>query len=183
MENGSKDIGMADCKDRIGMALRNDFQENVGVQSGETEYEQARELQERFSNELRVQIDQGLPVIPAPYLRTKTCNKEFTLVLDLDETLLHFEEIDENEGQLSIRPLADQFLKNMSEYFELVIFTAGTEEYADWALGYLESVDYISHRLYRQHALPFEGYYVKDLSRIGRDLKKMIIVDNIAQNF
>jgi CTD small phosphatase-like protein 2 len=71
----------------------------------------------------------------------------------------------------------------MEEYFELVIFTAGTEEYADWALNFLDNVACIKHRLYRQHALPFNGYYVKDLSRLGRDLTKTIIVDNIAENF
>ena len=122
----------------------------------------------------------------------------FTLVLDLDETLLHFEEVskylylkinfifiqlNENEGQLSIRPGADSFLKLMSSHFEIVIFTAGTEEYADWALSFLENVGCIKHRLYRQHALPFKGYYLKDLSRLGRDLDKTIIVDNIAENF
>lgn len=71
----------------------------------------------------------------------------------------------------------------MEQYFEIVIFTAGTEEYADWALTYLENVGSIKHRLYRQHALPFNGYYVKDLTRIGRDLSKTLIVDNIAENF
>lgn len=84
---------------------------------------------------------------------------------------------------MSIRPGADQFLKEMHELFELVIFTAGTEEYADWALMFLENVSLIKHRLYRQHALPFNGYYVKDLSRLGRDLSKTLIVDNIAENF
>jgi CTD small phosphatase-like protein 2 len=101
----------------------------------------------------------------------------------LDETLLHFEELNDNEGQLSIRPGADSFLKLMSTHFEIVIFTAGTEEYADWALEFMENVSCITHRLYRQHALPFKGYYVKDLSRIGRQLTKTIIVDNIAENF
>lgn len=71
----------------------------------------------------------------------------------------------------------------MSVYFEIVIFTAGTEEYADWALSFLENVACISYRLYRQHALPMGTFYVKDLSRIGRDLSKIIIVDNIAENF
>ena len=71
----------------------------------------------------------------------------------------------------------------MANHFELVIFTAGTEEYADWALEFMENVSSITHRLYRQHALPFKGYYVKDLSRIGRELSKTIIVDNIAENF
>lgn len=91
--------------------------------------------------------------------------------------------MNDNEGQLSIRPGADSFIKLMNQFYEIVIFTAGTEEYADWALTFLENVHLISHRLYRQHALPFNGYYVKDLSRIGRDLSKTIIVDNIAENF
>lgn len=47
----------------------------------------------------------------------------------------------------------------------------------------MENSNFISHRLYRQHALPFNGYYVKDLSRIGRDLSKTLIVDNIAENY
>jgi len=121
--------------------------------------------------------------LPAPYLRPKDNQSPYTLVLDLDETLLHFEEINDNEGQLSIRPGADSFLKLLSQYFEIVIFTAGTEEYADWALSFMENYSCITHRLYRQHALPFNGYYVKDLSRVGRDLSKTIIVDNIAENF
>jgi TFIIF-interacting CTD phosphatase-like protein len=37
----------------------------------------------------------------------------------------------------------------MEEYYELVIFTAGTEEYADWALNFLDNVVCIKHRLYR----------------------------------
>jgi hypothetical protein len=39
-----------------------------------------------------VQIDQGLKLVPAPYLPVKHDNG-YTLVLDLDETLLHFEEV------------------------------------------------------------------------------------------
>ena len=95
----------------------------------------------------------------------------------------YYLQLNETEGQLSIRPGADQFLKEMEEHYELVIFTAGTEEYADWALNFLENVSCIKYRLYRQHALPFNGYYVKDLSRLGRDLSKTLIVDNIAENF
>lgn len=37
--------------------------------------------------------------------------------------------------------------------------------------------------MYRQHALPYGPIFVKDLSRIGRDLSKTIIVDNVAENF
>jgi len=41
----------------------------------------------------------------------------------------------------------------------------------------------ISYRLYRQHALPCREFYIKDLSLLGRDLNKTIIVDNISENF
>ena len=42
----------------------------------------------------------------------------------------------------------------------------------------------IAHRLYRQHTLVTEeGIYLKDLARLGRELSKTIIVDNIADNF
>ena len=50
--------------------------------------------------------------------------KPYTLVLDLDETLLHYLEKNDYEGELKIRPGADEFLKIMSNYFELIIFTA-----------------------------------------------------------
>ena len=41
----------------------------------------------------------------------------------------------------------------------------------------------MQHRLYRQHADQTGPVFVKDLSRLGRDLKRTIIVDNVAQNF
>jgi CTD small phosphatase-like protein 2 len=50
----------------------------------------------------------------------------------------------------------------------------------------LDQLDYehcISYRLYRQHAIPAGQFYIKDLSRIGRDLSRTLIVDNVAENF
>ena len=134
------------------MSLREDYNDETNNQGKYGDFEHA---QDELSKHLRVQIDNGLKLVPAPYV-TKKSSKEYTLVLDLDETLLHFEEVsilflkainlicfklqlNDNEGQLSIRPGADSFLKLMNEYFQIVIFTAGTEEYADWALSFLEN--------------------------------------------
>lgn len=66
-----------------------------------------------------------------------------------------------------------------------MIFTAGMQDYADWAIPKLPCSDLISHRLYRHHALPCcDGrFYIKDLALLGRDLKKTIIVDNISENY
>lgn len=107
----------------------------------------------------------------------------YTLVLDLDETLVHFEAA---ERRFRIRPGCFDFLKRLSSpYFEIVIFTAASQDYADFILNVLDKDRRcIIHRLYRQHTLVTEdGIYLKDLSRLGRDLSKTIIVDNIAENF
>ena len=41
----------------------------------------------------------------------------------------------------------------------------------------------IKHRLYREHTLQVEGVNVKDLNKLGRDIKLTIIVDNVEGNF
>ena len=77
-----------------------------------------------------------------------------------------------------------EFLNQIQEYCEIVIFTAATKEYADLILDSLEiNKKYFDYRLYRQHT-SFHGIsIVKDLSWIGRNLDKTIIIDNIADNF
>ena len=71
----------------------------------------------------------------------------------------------------------------MSKYYELVIFTAGLKNYADWILDDFDTSRFILHRLYRNNCKLRRGVYVKDLSRLGRDLNRTIIIDNIAENF
>jgi Dullard-like phosphatase family protein len=106
----------------------------------------------------------------------------YTLVLDLDETLVHYVEIGD-EAEVLIRPYCCEFLAEMSQHYELVIFTAGLQDYADWVLDQLDTERYIKHRLYRNHTVQDGNAYLKDLSRLGRDLASTIIVDNVAENF
>ena len=104
------------------------------------------------------------------------------MVLDLDETLVHYYET-ASEGKYRIRPGCDTFLQEMSELYEVVIFTAAMQDYADWVLDTIDAKKRISYRLYRQHATATNVAFVKDLSRIGRPLNRTIIVDNVAENF
>ena len=60
-----------------------------------------------------------------------------------------------------VRPGTEDFLKKMSELFEIVIFTAAMQDYADWVLDQLDPDKYITHRCYRQHALPYGAIFVK----------------------
>ena len=113
--------------------------------------------------------------------------KEYTLVLDLDETLIHFSVNAESEGHLFFRPYLFHFLNAVSEFYELIIFTAGLKEYAKIVLDLIENrfgKKIFDYRLYREHTEPNdEGVYIKDLSKIGRNLQKTIIVDNTKENY
>lgn len=100
----------------------------------------------------------------------------------MDETLIHYYE-QQGEGAFRVRPGCDRFLKEMSELYEVGIFTAAMQDYADWVLDTIDPNKYISFRLYRQHATPTGMVYIKDLSKLGRPLQKTIIVDNVAENF
>lgn len=82
-----------------------------------------------------------------------------------------------------VRPGVRKFLRDMAECYEIVIFTAAMQDYADWVLDALDSEKLITHRLYRQHTRRTGHVFVKDLSLLGRDLGKCVIVDNVASNF
>ena len=63
---------------------------------------------------------------------------KYTLVIDLDEILIHYEDINQEEGQMKIRPMAEDFIQEMSKYFEIVIFTTEDPQYSEWAISYFE---------------------------------------------
>ncbi len=51
-------------------------------------------------------------------------NRQYTLILDLDETLIRFEETDDEGGYFLVRPFAQEFLNECAKYYEIIIFTA-----------------------------------------------------------
>jgi Dullard-like phosphatase family protein len=109
-------------------------------------------------------------------------NKIFTLVVDLDETLVHYVE-EESRAYVQVRPYADFFLNEMGKYFEIVIFTAAAEDYADIVLNELDKNNIIDYKLYRKHTEQINGVFIKDLSKLGRDINKIVIIDNNKDNF
>ena len=121
--------------------------------------------------------------VKPPFLPPLDTNKyKYSLILDLDETLVHYIE-EENRAYVQVRPYADFFLNEMAKHFELVIFTAAAEDYADIVLNELDKNKVINYKLYRKHTEQINGIFIKDLSKLGRDLSKILIVDNNKDNF
>ena len=121
--------------------------------------------------------------IKEPFLPPIDNNKFiYTLVLDLDETLVHYIE-EKDRHYVQVRPYAEYFISEMGKYFELVIFTSAEEEYANIVLDEIDKNKVISHKLYRRHVEFNDGFCLKDLNKLGRDIKKVCIIDNDKNNF
>ena len=121
-------------------------------------------------------------------------SKKKTLVLDLDETLVHSQfgpfnipsdvvinieiENELHDIHVLVRPGVKEFLEKMSKKFEIIIFTASISKYAGPLLDILDKDKNCSFRLFREHCTLLNSSFVKDLKKLGRDLKDVIIVDN-----
>lgn len=122
-----------------------------------------------------------------------------TLALDLDETLVHcsVQPIDNAELTFNVnfngmdyevyvrtRPHLEHFLRTVSQWFEIIIFTASQKVYADKLLNILDPKnEYIQHRVFRDSCVNVDGNYLKDLHILGREIPKVAIVDNSMQAF
>ena len=116
---------------------------------------------------------------------TKPSNKKYTLVLDLDQTLVCMKfPNNNNNGILHFRNGLFEFLDAIYPFYELISFTSATQIYSDSIIKQIESKKkYFSYNLYREHTVIYGKEYIKDITKIGRDLNKMIIVDNLGSNF
>ena len=117
-----------------------------------------------------------------PYLPSINQKYKYTLVLDIDETLIHFS-FTNIDGMLFIRPYCFEFLEELNDLYEIITFSLGTQDYTDPILNIIDKENkIIKYRLYRHHCLMRTNLY-KDLNLIGRDLSKVIYIDNLETNF
>lgn len=134
--------------------------------------------------------------LPRTLLPRHMMHPQKTLILDLDETLIHslskggkmssghMVEV-KLDGQHAIlyyvhkRPFCDEFLRKVSKWYNLVVFTASVQEYADPVIDWLEQERKVFRaRYYRQHCTFRNGGYVKDITVVEPDLSRVMIIDN-----
>ena len=126
--------------------------------------------------------------------KIKNCYK-YSLVLDLDETLISFKKnathsnlnkfINNLNTTIIIRPGLIEFLKNMKQFYELILFSSGTSDYVDPIIKLIEkNENFFEFVLYRQHISFNEiGEYFKNLNLLNRNIKNILIIDDMEQNF
>jgi Dullard-like phosphatase family protein len=138
-------------------------------------------------------IQHGKICLPPPVFHHRR-----TLVLDLDETLVHCTveptcksdftfPVNYNSTDYEVyvrkRPYVDYFLESVSKEFEVIVFTASQQVYADRLLDYLDpNKKYFASRLFREACLDVYGNFIKDLSVLNRDLSKVLVPDSVASH-
>jgi len=136
----------------------------------------------RKENEFTDKGPNAIQVRP-PFILSKR-KKKFTLILSLDETLIHLQQINYNQCSLKLRPYLIEFLESVKPYYELILFTTKSKYYTIPVMNVIHrNKKYFDYIFYKEHCIIIGNTYVKDLTRIGRSLDSTIIVDNLPQHF
>ncbi|GLI59068.1 hypothetical protein VaNZ11_000901 [Volvox africanus] len=99
-----------------------------------------------------------------------------TLVLDLDELLVFKEWTRQRGWSIYKRPGVQEFLLELGQYFEIVIYTDEPATYADPIINKLDPHRVVPYRLYRTDTQYKDGKHVRDLSKLNRDLTHVLMI-------
>ncbi|KAM6552639.1 hypothetical protein CsatB_013401 [Cannabis sativa] len=105
----------------------------------------------------------------------------FTLVLDLQETLLYSYWTREKGWQTIKRPGVDAFLEHLAQYFEIVVFSDYSNMYVDPVMERLDTKHCVRYRLGKAATKYQNGTHYRDLSKLNRDPGKVIYLSAHAR--
>ncbi|PNH11273.1 Mitochondrial import inner membrane translocase subunit TIM50 [Tetrabaena socialis] len=111
-----------------------------------------------------------------PDLHPQLRGNLITLVLDLDELLVYKEWTRVKGWSIYKRPGVQDFLLELGQYFEIVVYTDEPATYTDPILNKLDPQRAVPFRLYRTDTQYHEGKHVRDLSKLNRDLTHVLMI-------
>ncbi|CCK67895.1 protein translocase subunit TIM50 KNAG_0A02060 [Huiozyma naganishii CBS 8797] len=118
------------------------------------------------------------PPPPAPYQRP------LTLVLTLEDLLVHSEWSQKTGWRTAKRPGVDYFLGYLSQYYEIVLFSSNYMMYSERIAEKLDPLHaFISYNLFKEHCVYKDHVHIKDLSKLNRDVRKVVIMDTDANSY
>ncbi len=109
-----------------------------------------------------------------------------TIVLELDNVLIHTEWDRENGWRFKLRPGMHWFLYRLSQHagYELVLWTKHPTHIGEHlAVATEKGIVQFSHKLYKESASHSVGEVVKDLGRLNRDLSRVLVIDTSANQY
>ena len=97
---------------------------------------------------------------------------KYTIAIELDETLVHYCEDGENY-YAKVRFGSENFLKNISDFFEIVVISSSGKEYSNIIIDNINKDEgcFVDHRIFTEDFIKGQS-----LLNINRDFKKLIIV-------
>ncbi|KAK9832921.1 hypothetical protein WJX74_001815 [Apatococcus lobatus] len=132
--------------------------------------EQRQRLEDEIQKYSDPPSEQLLPELP-PHARHVR-----TLVLDLDDTLIHSDWTRARGWRTFKRPGATAFIQQMASTYELVLYTDQLPTYADPIMDRLDPSRYALYRLYKDSTRYVNGRHVRDLSKLNRELGQVLLL-------
>lgn len=119
-------------------------------------------------------------LLPEPFPPGHPGYRPYTVVLELDDVLVHSEWSPKHGWTIKKRPFVDQFLAYLADRYELILFTRRPDFYAAPITDKLDSaLQVFRYRLYDNATLldPYTADAIKDLGMLNRDLSRVILMD------
>ena len=111
-----------------------------------------------------------------PFIEEKS-NKKYSLIFNLNETIIHTMNLPFGD-YFFVRPGFFDLVKKIHDIYEIIIFTSENKNAVYDTIKKIDYKNYIDYILYKKHCLYEDGNIIKKLELIGRDLNKIIYVDN-----
>ena len=113
--------------------------------------------------------------IENPFIKSPLM-KKYSLILSLDKTLSYK---NNKTNTIILRNGLFSFLSTIKPFFELILFSIDSQDFSEPIINMIENdKKYFDYKFYKDHCVLYKNNLIKDVTLIGRDLSKIIIVDN-----